>query len=374
MIKIVHIAKPIGGVGVYIQQAVKNLSVNEFKNYVLCNTNDDNFELKDANNKEIPITHINIDREINIIKDAKCFNQIIKNLQLIKPDIIHCHSAKAGILGRLAASYLKIPCVYTPHAFSYLSTKNSLKKIVYKTIEKSFKYLPVKTLACSKSEYNRAINDLNFPKNKVLLWKNSLPATKINCDSSYLSNLPEQYICTIGRPSYQKNTELLIETVKKVKKTIDNIHLVVLGVGLFSPLLNKVKKQIKTLNLEKNITLIDWISREKTLGILKKSMFFVSSSRYEGLPYAGIEALLLSKAGVLTNVDGNKDLIDEAKNGFLVKENAEEMARKIIKLYTDKELIKQMSLESKQKFYSEFNLDNNLVKLENIYKNLADEK
>lgn len=143
---------------------------------------------------------------------------------------------------------------------------------------------------------------------------------------------------------------------------------------MFSPLLNKVKKQIKTLNLEKNITLIDWISREKTLGILKKSMFFVSSSRYEGLPYAGIEALLLSKAGVLTNVDGNKDLIDEAKNGFLVKENAEEMARKIIKLYTDKELIKQMSLESKQKFYSEFNLDNNLVKLENIYKNLADEK
>ena len=56
---------------------------------------------------------------------------------------------------------------------------------------------------------------------------------------------------------------------------------------------------------------------------------YISSSRYEGLPYSVIEALSLSKPCVLTDVDGNKDLVKDNYNGFLVKEDANELAEKI---------------------------------------------
>jgi glycosyltransferase involved in cell wall biosynthesis len=370
MIRIVHIAKPLAGVGVYIKLLSENLNPKEFKNYIFCNKNDDNIDLYDGNQEKIEEHHIDIDREINFTKDFKCFKQIVKLLRETQPDVVHCHSAKAGILGRLAASKVNIPCLYTPHAFSYLSAEQKFKRLLFKFIEKSFKFSNSKILACSNSEYERSIKDLKFPKNKVLVWVNSLPQTDNNKMKKSGISLPKKYICTIGRPSYQKNTELLIETIFQVKKEITNIHLVILGIGLFSPTLHKVKQLIKKYNLDDNITLIEWVDRSETLSILKNSNFFVSSSRYEGLSYAGLEALMLSKPGVLTNVDGNKDLIDHKVNGFLVNENSNIFASKIIELFNDSELLLKMSKLSKLKFDLEFDIERNIEGLEMIYRNL----
>lgn len=367
MIKIVHIAKPIAGVGVYIKLLSEYLNPKEFKNFIFCNEKDNNIDLYDALKEKIEVRHIDIKREVNVTKDINCLKQILRHLREVKPDIVHCHSAKAGILGRLAASIVKIPCLYTPHAFSYLSADQKLKRLMFKFIEKSFKYSSSKILACSKSEYNRAIKELKFSKNNVLLWENSLPKFNYKKVTKNNINLPENYICTIGRPSYQKNTELLIETIYKVKERITDIHLVVLGVGFFSPKLQNVKNLIDKYDLSSNITLIDWIDRDATLAILNSSDFFVSSSRYEGLSYAGLEALMLAKPGVLTNVDGNKDLIEQNINGFLVDDNSTIFADKIVELYNSKLLIQKMSVASKKKFENEFDLEKNILKLERIY-------
>ncbi|WP_170245878.1 glycosyltransferase [Tenacibaculum adriaticum] len=367
MIKIVHIAKPIGGVGVYIQLLSKYLNANKYLNIIVCNEKDNNIELKNSVGEELEKYHINIQREISIINDIKVLIKLIRVLKRIKPNLIHCHSAKAGILGRLAGIYLKIPVLYTPHAFSYLSTESKLKAIFYKFVEKLFRLTPAKTLACSQSEYKRAIKDLKFQKNKVLLWNNSVEETTIKTKSKLPEKLPSQFICTIGRPSYQKNTELLINAIHMAKKSIKNIHLVILGVGLYSPSLEYIKNQIKKLDLDSNITLVEWLPREESLSILQKSLFYISSSRYEGLPYAAIEALMLSKACVLTNIDGNKDLVEDTKNGFLVGENEVELATAIVRLYYNTELLDKMSVASKQKFILEFDIKNNIQVLEKIY-------
>ena len=372
MIKIVHIAKPLAGVGVYIKLLSENLNPKEFKNYILCNKNDDNIYLNDANKEKIEEKHIDIHREINFKIDFKCYQQIVSLLKEIKPNIVHCHSAKAGILGRLASSKLDLICVYTPHAFSYLSAENKIKQFIFKKIEKSFKYFSSKTLACSKSEYERAYSDLKFPKAKILLWENSISKHNPKKIANLTVHLPKEYICTIGRPSYQKNTELLIKSIYQVKKRIQDIHLVVLGIGLFSPSLKKVKDLIVELNLTTNITLIEWVSRDETISILESSLFFVSSSRYEGLSYAGLESIMLSKPGVLTNVDGNKDLIDDNINGFLVDPDPQIFASKVIELFGNKELLLKMSKASYRKFEKEFNIEINIKKLAQIYKSIVD--
>ncbi len=369
MIKVVHIAKPIAGVGVYVQLITSNINSEIFENVVLCNESDTIVDLVNDKNREIKRYHVNLLRSINPLKDIVCFIKIIKLLKKEKPNIIHCHSAKAGILGRLAGAYLGIPILYTPNAHSYLSSNNKFKKKIFKKIEKGFKILPSKILACSKSEYDRTIKELNYPKEKVLIWSNSIKDIRENIPDHFNYELPEKYICTIGRPSYQKNTELLIKAISLVKDTIEEIHLVIVGVGFYAPYLNKVEKLIKEKGLTNNITLIDFIDRNICLSILKKSKFFVSSSRYEGLPYAGIEALMLSKPCVLTNVDGNKDLIDDHLNGFLTNETSKDIADKIKRLYNDEAIIKEMSLASFRKFKTEFDIKKNMLQLEEIYKN-----
>jgi len=364
MIKIIHIAKPVAGVGNYIHLISKHMDSGKFKNLLMCNLEDNIFEIKDSNGFPVEIFSVNLEREINLVNDFKCLLNIIKHLKKIKPDLIHCHSAKAGILGRLAGFFLNIPTYYTPHAYSYLSAETKNRKFFLQKIEKLFKWFPSKTLACSVSEYNRTINDLNFNSKKVFLWNNSIePIVELNNNHK----TPKKYICFIGRLSYQKNPQLLIKSFLELRKKMTDVHLMMVGIGHYSPDLYEIEEMIKNMGLADNITLIPWLNRTETLEILKKAEVYVSTSRYEGLPFALIEALALSKACVVTNVDGNKDLVQNEINGYCVDENPKEISKKIYSILSNEELRKKMEENSKVLFNQKYNIENNIPLLEKIY-------
>lgn len=369
MTKIVHIARPIAGVGVYVSLLTKHIG-SDFENIIICNKNEKIVNLKDSLDNDLKIYHSEIKREINLIKDFKCLLDILKILRDIKPDIIHCHSAKSGILGRIAGKLLNIKTLYTPHAYSYLSAESTKKKYILKKIEYFFGFFYGYTLACSKSEQNRSINDLKIKKEKVFLWQNSIE-NKIDVKrTNYLDTLPKNFICSIGRPSYQKNTLLLLKAILIAKKKKNDIHLVILGVGFYSPKLKELEKFIFKNNLTENVTLIPWLNREESMSILEKSLFYISSSRYEGLPYSVIEALAFEKPCILTKVDGNKDLVQNNYNGFLVKESDYEMGAKIIDMLTNKKILNRMSKNSRVLFENFYDIKKNIKLLENLYLNL----
>jgi glycosyltransferase involved in cell wall biosynthesis len=367
MTKIVHIARPVSGVGVYISLLTKYIDNVDFINVLICNTKDDIIIPKDKFGNVIKIHHASIFRKIQPIKDFITLLNIINILKKENPDIIHCHSAKAGILGRIAGFYLKKKTFYTPHAYSYLSQQQSTKKKIFKLIERAVSSLPAKTLACSKSEYKRAKFDLKINEKKLCVWNNSIEE-KIDFEQiQSVGNLPKEYICTIGRPSYQKHTELLVKSIIETKRTNKNIHLVILGAGLYSPSLEGVKTLIKKNQLEHNITIIPWLKRTQTLTVLKNSLFYISTSRYEGLPYSIIEALALNKPCIVTKVDGNIDLVIDKKNGFVVQENEFIIADKIRLLTVDKLLRAEMSENSKKIFLEKYTINKNISKLQEIY-------
>ena len=161
---------------------------------------------------------------------------------------------------------------------------------------------------------------------------------------------------------------MMIEVLKVIKKTIPEIHLVIMGVGLVSPNTHNVKRLIKSYGLESNTTMIEWIEREKIFQIISKSKLYISTARYEGLPYAIIESLSLSKAIVATNCDGNRDLVFTGKNGFLIdKEDVSIMSEKTIELLQNDMVRLEFEKNSLQIFDHNFNLDTNIKLLEAIY-------
>ena len=68
-------------------------------------------------------------------------------------------------------------------------------------------------------------------------------------------------------------------------------------------------------NLENRATILPWVPREQVQTYIKNAKLYVSSSRYEGMPYC-IESMALSIPSVLTNVDGNRDLVLEKNLDF----------------------------------------------------------
>jgi len=365
-IKILHIAKTIGGVGVYTSLLSRHLDIDKFENVLICNGNDENIVHIDNNLQLIKVHYVNFEREISLLKDYRNFKKIIQIIKDEKPSIIHSHSAKAGVYGRVAGSLLKIPTLYTPHAFSFLSTENKFKNKIYKLIEQYLgnkKYSTI--LACSASEKNQAIN-INIKKEKILVWNNSIPELKS------IKIKKRDKIITIARTTFQKNLDMLINVAELVEKKYHKKEVfMIIGADKKSKEYKELMTKIKLKSLT-NIVFLDWTSRKETLNLLQTGKMIVSTSRYEGLPYALIESLSLSKPIIATNVDGNRDLVKDNYNGYLI-ENFDEkiMANKINILLENEIKLNEFEKNAKNVFMKNFNIKDNIKTLERIYKNFA---
>jgi glycosyltransferase involved in cell wall biosynthesis len=369
-IKVLHILHSVGGVDTSLRVILKSIDSSKFENVVIHGTKD-NCGFFDNSNNLIKDYAIPIERDIHFIKD---FKSIIKSWKIIKkerPDIIHAHSAKGGFVANVLGFFLKNTVVlHTPQAYSFLSSENKLKRKIFVRIEKFLKNKNTILLASSNSELERGVREVGYKREQTRLFNNCISPIKLDPKFSNLSNLnlPKEFICTVGRPSYQKNIEMMIEVLREVKRTIPNIHLVIMGIGVVSPNTKNVKQLIKQYDLESNTTLIEWIQRERIFHIISKSKFYISTARYEGLPYAIIESLSLAKAVVATDCDGNRDLVKDSVNGFLLKEgDIDLMSTKIIELINNQSLRSKFESNSLKIFNEEFNLDNNIKYLERTY-------
>lgn len=370
-IKIAHVTHSVGGLEIYLRLISENMNSDLFDNIVIHQKDERKKRYRNNKGELLKEYKIPIQREISIVKDIKCVIDTVRILRKEKPDLIHAHSAKGGIIGRLASLFYKVPVLHTPHAYSYLSASSAKAKKVYLLIEKIFKHFNSHLLATSDSEMMRGLKEVGYKKSRVIVYKNSVAPIMETPDTEKVLqefNIKPNYICTVGRPSYQKNIEMMVHVIAKIKKEIPDIHLVVMGVGEYSPNKDSIMAMIDTLGLQDNVSLIEWIEREKIFSIIKESWLYISTSRYEGLPYSIIESLALSKACVVTECDGNRDLIEDGFNGYLVQQNdVDSMVKSIKKLYYDIELRKRFERNSALIFKNTYNVKINISILESIY-------
>jgi len=368
-IKVLHVVHLVGGVEICVRQIAKNIDNSSINLIVACqNLKNKNF-IKDNTNNHIKTYYLPIVREISPIRDIISVLLLIKILYLEKPDAVHVHSAKAGVIGRVANIFFKKPLLYTPHAFSYLSARKQFKKKFFLFIEKILRFRHVLLLATSESEKDRAIDEVGYENNQTVVLDNAINPIQTNTTNSSKVNHKE-YICSLGRPSYQKNTEMLLNVFEELSKRFHKLHLYIVGAGEYSPELIKVKEIIATKKITDRVTIIPWITRVEAMTVLKFSKLYVSTSIYEGMPYAVIEALYLQKAMVLTNCDGNKDLIQDNFSGFLVK-SKKEMINKISLLLKDDTKRKQFEANAHKEYLKRHQIETYIQKLTKIYKNIT---
>lgn len=366
-VKVAHVLNCVGGVDVYLRLILTNIDNTRFSTIIIHGQSDTKTPFLNKDKTPVKSYTTTIVRNISLINDLRAVYYLYKILKIEKPSIIHVHSAKGGIIGRVAGMILGIKVIYTPHAFSYLSAESKIKKRIFLSIEKLFSMGNCIVLATSKSEKNRAIKEVGYKSENAIVFNNSINAITSVKDLTIKKTWPDEYICTVGRPSYQKNIELMLAVFNEVRKE-RNIHLVIMGVGHHSSNLEGVKRLIVELNLQDSVTLIDWTDRENIFHIISKSKFYISTSRYEGLPYSVIEALALSKACIVSNCDGNNDLIENGYNGYVIEnEKKDEYAQKINLLLSDDLLLEKLSQNALISFNEHYNIKKNIPNLESIY-------
>lgn len=367
-IKIAHILHSVGGVDVSLRQILQNINTSDFESIVIHGESDTEFPFLDKNSSSVIEYKLPIHREISIKNDYLSIVNALKIIRKEKPDLIHSHSTKGGVIARIVGFITNIKVLHTPQAFSYLSSENKIKKLFFLVIEKILSKGNSVLVASSESELKRAIDEVGYPKSKTRLFNNAIaPIEKIS-ELSIPKTWPDKYLCNVGRPCYQKNTEELIRVLYEVNKT-ENIHLLLVGVGHHADQLEIVENLILKLNLKNKITILKWTSREDVLNIISKSKLYVSTSRYEGLPYAVIESLTLSIPSVVSDCDGNRDLIKDNFNGFCIKnDNTVAFSQKVIELLNEENRYFEFSKNARETFEKHHNICNKIYNLESIYR------
>ncbi|MDU1846684.1 MAG: glycosyltransferase [Niallia nealsonii] len=356
-----------GGVRKHIVDILMNIDKDKFNVHLIYSSNRadkiffDNLSIFESDGVKL-YNFPEMQREISIFKDVKCLIKIIKLINNIKPSLIHCHSSKAGLLGRIAAFILRKKALYTPHAY-YAQNINlgKIKRLLYILFERALSKLTYKTINVSYGENRFAIkNNIVNEENSIVIL-NGLKKPELN-DKSWEKN-DDFIVGNIARVDTQKNPYLFISIAEYLIKENLDISFVFAGDG---PLFNEVKAYVKKKKLDSKITFTGFT--DKPIEVLSKFDVYLSSSNYEGLPYSVIEAMALKKPLVLTDVIGHTELVKNNYNGQLFKLNDVKAAALVIKkLYTNRKLYDEYSKNSCEYFDKNYTIDKMIMSLEKLY-------
>jgi glycosyltransferase involved in cell wall biosynthesis len=280
---------------------------------------------------------------INIKNDAIVLFQLIKLLRKTSPDIVHLHSSKAGMIGRLACIILGIPWVYTVHGWGWRGFGTFKSKLIF-CIEKLLS-LSVKGcyLYVSKSVETTAIGELGINNNRGRVVYNGV--TEYECSTEPLGPLK---ILMAARVCAAKDHETLVRAFERVEVAS---KLLLCGEGTDT---ESFRRNIIEWAPSRNLDIELLGVRTDVRALLCSINVFALISNFEALPISIIEAMASGRAIVATNVGGVPELIDPDANGYLVPICGIEEIARCITLLNDQQLRARFGKVSRQIYHYKF--------------------
>lgn len=253
----------------------------------------------------------NFTRSISPIKDFKSIHEVRAIARKVKPDIIHLHSSKAGVIGRIAFNGKNETLYYTPHGYSFLMENyKPMKRRIFNIIEAVMAKRNCTTISCSPGEH---LETLKLTKRAEYV-NNGINTAELDRILEKVEIVDHPFtVFTLGRICHQKNPELF----NKIAESMPNARFLWIGDG-------ELKSELRS----KNIEITGWIDREKALQLSMNADVFLLTSLWEGLPISLLESMYMKKLCVVNDVIGNHDVIHNGKNGFVCR-NVEEFKNAI---------------------------------------------
>ena len=232
----------------------------------------------------------NLIRSVNPIRDIIALVQMVRILKKEKPFIVHTHSSKAGILGRIAARLAGVPfIIHSIHGFGFNPYQNFFARKLFITLEKWMAHFTHCLIAVTKENIEEGLRLGIGKKEQYTLIRSGVNISKIQekarkTDSASLRKIlgiPEgaKVILTVGPFKIQKNPVAFVQLAKRVLQNIPEAQFLMAGDG---ELRENVMQEIMANGLEKNVKLLGW--RKDIPQLLAASDLFVLTSLWEGLP------------------------------------------------------------------------------------------
>jgi len=305
------------------------------------------------------ISTIHLVRALSATSDFRGYLALKSIISSWKPDLVHAHSSKAGILGRLAAKRLSIPCVFTAHGWAFTEGVSSSRRLLYRWIERGFAYYATKIITVSRYDRDLALRSNVGDSELIVTVHNGMPSVGI--DVGFERSTRVTRIIMVARFDAPKDHAFLVYALAMLARNDWSMEFV--GDG---PYLPTVKQLVRDLDLEQQITFPGACS--DVARRLSSSDIFCLISNWEGLPLTVLEAMRSGLPVIASSVGGVPEAVEHMDTGILVaKHDKNGLVAALNKLIDSPALRLKMGDKGRSKFLNEFTFDLMLERTINVY-------
>jgi len=367
--KVLHILEAtLGGTRQYLQDVI-SAKVHVEQGLIYASHRADsgwNSVLAQAKQERWQCWHVDMRRSILPISDLKAILAITQIIRTFQPDVIHCHSSKAGALGRIAAvvSLTHPKVIYSPHALAHRMGK------IFLLIEKMLAPFTTRFCAVSVSEQQEIYThglapltriDIISPtiRSEYQLSENPLLArSKLGIDPD------AEMLIGVGRLVEQKKPLTFLEIIAPLFAQRPHLRAYWVGDG---ELRAEVIAKAKQLGIDTRFEITGWSDDVKSY--LSAANIVLSTATYESFGYVVAEALAMQRPVVAAEASGIRDILDHSLAALLYQPNDYAQARSlIIRALDDNQFRAAMIAAGKEKVQLAYSLASLRNNLEHLYR------
>lgn len=318
-------------------------------------------------------------REIRPWRDLSVLFRLIRLIRRIRPEILHTHTAKAGVVGRLAAWFTGVPVVvHTFHGHVFQGYFSPLKTRVFVGLERWLAGRTDRILTVSETVRTDLLNlEIGTPERVrvIPLGLDLEPYLGCECLSGQLrlelGLSPDDFLVGIvARLVPIKAHEVFLEAAARLSRQWPRTRFLVVGDGECRPRLQRLAKQ---LSLADRVLFLGW--RRDLHRVYADLDVVALTSKNEGLPVSLIEAMAAARPVVATRVGGVPDLVENGVTGLLVpRDDPESMAGAMGSLLQNPGRRKTMGQKGRARVQPAFGAQRLLRDMDRLYVELLREK
>ncbi len=367
------IRNTVGGMQKHLIDTVINL---DRKRYEISIIAPDCRPYKKAVGKRARFYEVPIEDNISPIKDMGSIYRLAKLLKTLQPDILHIHSNKAALVGRIAAKLSGVRhIIVTVHNFLIYQEKGPVMRRLASLVERTLTRFTCRIITVS-DELKRSLVDIEgIPDSKVITIHNGIDLDEwkdvvIDKDFRKKKGVSDDalLIGTVGRFVPFKAQDVLIDATQSLVKEHPNLRVIIAGKG---PLEQELKSQVNELGLTNIIIFPGYVDDIKSM--IKALDIFILPSRKEPFGIVLLEAMAAETPIVGVAAGGVPEIIEDRRNGLLAPPDSyKDLADRIRELAKDPDLGKQMAKQALQDLQTKFSIKQMVRQVEKTYSKCLD--
>jgi glycosyltransferase involved in cell wall biosynthesis len=322
-------------------------------------------------------------RQINPFHDLPSYFQVKRQLEQLKPDVVHTHSAKAGILGRFAAHSLRRAAGHESRVPRIVHTIHGLAFHPYQSQALNKFYIAIERAAAKRTHFFISVADAMTEQALAAgIGRQDQFVTAYSAieEDDFLRTIPEEQtrafrdkyqipqdavaLVTIARLFMLKGHEYIIESATELSKRFPNACWLFVGDG---NLADSYKQQVHDLGLADKIKFTGLLPPSQIPLAVQSSDILVHCSLREGLARTLPQAMLCGRPAISFDVDGAKEVVNDNTGRLIEPKNVEQLTDACAELIEDKNLREKLGAAGLQSVKDKFAPERMVDTIESVY-------